>query len=229
MVLKYYFDLLSQPSRAIYILLKLNNIPFEAYPVALRQGEHLTEEFKENLNRFQKVPFIHDGDFKLSESVAITRYLSREYPIKDHWYPKDSKQQAKIDVYLEWHHLGVRWHCSSYFIAKWVNPMLTGRQPNAAKLELLKDNANNALDQFEELFLSDGPFINGDEISFADIQAACEIEQPRMAGFDPTENRLKLKMWLERVRNECNPYYDEAHAGVNKIAEETKHNVQAKL
>lgn len=38
MTLKYYFDLLSQPSRAIYILLKLNNINFEAHPVALRQG-----------------------------------------------------------------------------------------------------------------------------------------------------------------------------------------------
>lgn len=40
MVLKYYFDLLSQPSRAVYILLKLNNIPFEANPVAMRQGTH---------------------------------------------------------------------------------------------------------------------------------------------------------------------------------------------
>lgn len=56
--------------------------------------------------------------------------------------------------------------------------MLTGRQPKAEKLELLKGNANQALDKFEELFLSDGPFINGHEISFADIQAACEIEQP---------------------------------------------------
>lgn len=56
--------------------------------------------------------------------------------------------------------------------------MLTGRQPNPAKLELLKNNANDSLDKFEELFLSDGPFINGHEISFADIQASCEIEQP---------------------------------------------------
>ncbi|KAJ8915163.1 hypothetical protein NQ315_000415 [Exocentrus adspersus] len=39
MVLKYYYDLLSQPSRALYIFLKLANIPFDAYPVDLRQGK----------------------------------------------------------------------------------------------------------------------------------------------------------------------------------------------
>lgn len=41
MVLKYYFDLLSQPSRAVFILLKLNNIPFEPHPVALKEGTYL--------------------------------------------------------------------------------------------------------------------------------------------------------------------------------------------
>lgn len=50
-----------------------------------------------------------------------------------------------------------------------------------------------------------------------------------MAGFDPMENRPKLKLWLERVRNECNPYYDEAHVVVNEIAAETKQKIQAKL
>ena len=39
MALKYYFDLMSQPSRAVYIFLKANNIQFEAKPVALRKGK----------------------------------------------------------------------------------------------------------------------------------------------------------------------------------------------
>lgn len=40
MALKYYYDLMSQPSRAIYIFLKANKINFEAKPVALRKGRH---------------------------------------------------------------------------------------------------------------------------------------------------------------------------------------------
>ena len=41
MALRYYFDLMSQPSRAVYIFLKANNIQFEAKPVALRKGNHM--------------------------------------------------------------------------------------------------------------------------------------------------------------------------------------------
>lgn len=72
--MKFYFDLLSQPSRALYIFFKLNpSIPVTYVPVALRSGEHLNDEFKA-VNRFQKVPCIVDNDgWKLSESVAIFR------------------------------------------------------------------------------------------------------------------------------------------------------------
>lgn len=72
--MKYYFDLMSQPSRALYIFFKLNpKIPVTFVPVALRSGEHLQEEYKQ-INRFQKVPCIIDDDgWKLSESVAIFR------------------------------------------------------------------------------------------------------------------------------------------------------------
>jgi glutathione S-transferase len=78
MTIKYYYDLLSEPSRALLIFMKLTNIPIILCPVDLRIGEHLTDEFK-NINRFQKVPCIvenDDGDvFKLSESVAIFRFV----------------------------------------------------------------------------------------------------------------------------------------------------------
>jgi len=51
-------------------------------------------------------------------SVGITRYLCREFKVDDHWYPSDSKEQAKVDEYLEWQHLNTRLHCSAYFLAK---------------------------------------------------------------------------------------------------------------
>lgn len=85
---------MSQPSRAIWIALKMGKISFEECPVALRKCklnvllasssvftyssivfivEQFTDEYKK-INRFQKVPAIVDGDFHLSESVAIVRY-----------------------------------------------------------------------------------------------------------------------------------------------------------
>lgn len=50
-----------------------------------------------------------------------------------------------------------------------------------------------------------------------------------IAGFEPRENRPQLKEWIEKVRSECNPHYDEAHVIVDKMAEKTKQAVQAKL
>lgn len=48
-------------------------------------------------------------------SVGILRYLCREKNVPDHWYPSESKAQAKVDEYLEWQHLGTRAGCGMYF------------------------------------------------------------------------------------------------------------------
>lgn len=39
-----------------------------------------------------------------------------------------------------------------------------------------------------------------------------------MTGYDPTKGRPVLSEWLERVKKETHPYYEEAHIIINKIA-----------
>ncbi|XP_076272573.1 glutathione S-transferase theta-1-like [Rhynchophorus ferrugineus] len=227
--LKYYFDLMSQPSRALYVILKLTKIPFEPCPVALRKGEHRTDEFRDKFSRFQKVPFIHDGDFKLAESIAILRYLKSKYPDNfcESLYPNDSKNQAKVDEYLEWQHLNIRMNCSYYFWYKWILPNMTKSPPDENKIAELESNMIGSVKEFVELFLDQGhKYIAGDNISAADIFAACELEQPRIAGFDVFQEHPKLQTWLESVKRECNPYYQEAHFYVDKLA---KKQLNAKL
>ncbi|CAG9860580.1 unnamed protein product [Phyllotreta striolata] len=218
MVLKLYYDLLSQPSRSLYILLKLSKIPFEQCLVSLAKGEQLTKEFAETKSIFQKIPFIHDGDFRLNESVAIVRYLSRQYTLDDKWYPKESKKQAKADEFLEWNHSNVRLNCSTYFIVKWRNPLISGKQPSEDRIKSLTKYMEKSLTDFENIFLTNGPYILGDNLSYVDIHAACEIEQTRVAGYDARNYSPKIKNWIEHVRSECNPVYDEAHKFINKLA-----------
>nr|QGA31151.1 glutathione transferase theta 1 [Pardosa pseudoannulata] len=210
MGLKVYYDLMSQPCRALIMFLKLNNIPFESKVIALRKGEHFMPEFTK-LNPLQKVPVIdHDG-FTLTESIAMIRYLSREFKVADKWYPKDSKLQARVDEYLEWQHLNTRLFGSMIFRLRVITPQLEQKPVDEKKLQFYKDNFVVALKNIENNFLKDKPYISGDTISVSDIFCACEIEQPLVTGFNPLSEVPKVNDWLIRVRKELEPYYSEVH------------------
>lgn len=66
MPLIYYYDLMSQPCRALYIFLKMTGIPFESKEIALRKLEQMTDEYA-RINPFKKVPAIDDDGFILTE------------------------------------------------------------------------------------------------------------------------------------------------------------------
>lgn len=217
--MKYYFDLLSQPSRALYIFLKINEIPFEPVVVKLARSEHLKNSFKD-VNRFQKVPCIDDNGLKLSESVAIFRYLVATNPsVADNWYSKNLKERAKIDEYLEWQHSNTRVGCAGYFRIKYMEPLLKWRSPPKEKVEESKVLMEKTLDLLENVWLEDPSkdFLASKEISFADLLAACELEELRIADYDPFLGRPKLTKWHEMVKLKTNPIYDEAHGPVYSL------------
>lgn len=65
----------------MHLVLRHNNSQFIlhtliAFVFFFNIGEHMTEDFKANINRFQKVPCIIDDGFKLAESIAILRLVA---------------------------------------------------------------------------------------------------------------------------------------------------------
>ncbi|KDR15740.1 Glutathione S-transferase theta-1 [Zootermopsis nevadensis] len=217
MPLKLYGNLLSQPSRAVFMLLKANQIPHEFKFVDMAKGEHLSEEY-EKLNPLKKVPVIEDNGFILRESVAILRYLCREKNVPDHWYPKDNKQQAKVDEYLEWQHLDTRLNCSMYFQHKFLIPLIKGEPPNEKKVAEFERRMKTTLGLIENVWLENTPYLTGNQITIADLLGVCEIEQPRIAGYDARAEYPKIAAWMEKVCQDLDPYYNEAHRILNKMA-----------
>ncbi|PWA16972.1 hypothetical protein CCH79_00020084 [Gambusia affinis] len=114
-VVEVYLDLLSQPCRAVHILLTRTKIPHRVHSVALRKGEHRTSEFSK-LNPMQKVPVLVDGGFVLTESDAILKYLATTFDIPEHWYPWQPERRARVDEYMAWHHSNTRPHAAKVFI-----------------------------------------------------------------------------------------------------------------
>ncbi|XP_075220335.1 glutathione S-transferase theta-1-like [Lycorma delicatula] len=219
--LTFYYHLISQPSRALKILLDVNHVTYTGIVVNLLQGEHYQEDFTK-INKFRKVPVIKHEDFILTESVAIVRYLCRETNIADNWYPKDSIKQAKVDEFLEWQHIELRVPCALYAMNKFLKPLLSGKPPNQERLNSLHHQMVTACNKIEDVWVKDSHYICGEYITVADLFAACELEQPKMAGYDPRNGRPKLTAWLNRIEEELNPFYTDAHKYLNEIVK--KHN-----
>nr|AYG85510.1 glutathione S-transferase theta [Andrias davidianus] len=197
-MLQLFLDLLSQPCRSVYIFAKKNQIDFEFKEVKLFRGEHHSEEFK-SVNPLKKVPALKDGDFTLAESIAILLHLARKYNTPDHWYPSDLEKRAKVDEYLSWQHTAVRANGSKVFWCKVMTPLLLGQEIAPERLEAVMKEMNTTLQQFEETFLQDKPFIVGEEISLADLVAIVELMQPVGAGVDVFKDHPKLEAWRDRV------------------------------
>ncbi|XP_071849308.1 glutathione S-transferase theta-3-like [Apostichopus japonicus] len=216
MSLKVYFDILSQPSRAVLIMCRVNNLNFTPCPIAMRKLEQKSPEFTK-VNPFQRVPAIQDGDFSLTESSAILGYLTSKYGCPGHWNPGDDQTKARIQEYMSWHETQLRAHVTPYFVEKGIIPLQTGVPANEESLQRQWKNVMKAFTAVEDYFLKDQPYIGGDQITIADLLGTCEVMQT--AGVDPdfTKDHPKMKAWIQRVRNETNPHFDDTHKMVYKF------------
>jgi glutathione S-transferase len=88
------------PTRSIRVRWTLQElgVDFESVTVNLAAGEHRHPEFLK-INPAGRVPVIVDGDFVLTESVAIVLYLAEKYLHKG-LLPTDLKQRAQVNRWL---------------------------------------------------------------------------------------------------------------------------------
>jgi len=215
MPLSLYYDLLSQPSRSIWILLKKNKTAFESKEMDLMKGEQKTEEFKK-LNPFGMVPCIDDGGFFLVESVAVIKYIIGKYKMPEHWYPSDLKCQARVEEYLRWYPTGTRKTCTDLFLSLTLIPKMSGKPADQEAVKENRTKVTEMVKQMESYFLKGKKFIAGDKISIADLLGVCELVQLQGCHEQELyESSSVLKGWVERVKGELGPIFDESMVKIN--------------
>jgi len=215
-MMKLYMDMLSQPCRALAILVQMNNIPCTIIPIAIRKGDNKSEEFLK-LNPVGKVPVLvdTDNDFILTESIAIFRYVSRKHP--NALYPDGAVDQAKVDEYLSWQHMNTRMKASAVFITEVFKSKMFGMGLDAALSQ-----CESMLDDLHTMFIKDKQFILGDTLSFADVLCVCELMQPGLSGRNILKGRPDIEAYVQRVKDATNPHFDEAHAAYYKVQNNLK-------
>lgn len=92
-----YWNVVSQPSRAVKAILIAGNLPHKSVHMDLLNGEHKGEEFTK-INPKQLVPFIVDDGYHLGESNVILKYLCEKYPsIPETYFPKNLEERSRVD------------------------------------------------------------------------------------------------------------------------------------
>lgn len=97
--MKLYMHPVSMTSRPVRLFIAENNLDVEEQVVDLMTGEHLKDPYA-SLNPNKLVPMLEDGDFRLTESSAILKYLASKFDLPS--YPKELKKRAKVDEMMDW-------------------------------------------------------------------------------------------------------------------------------
>jgi len=97
--MKLYFHPASTTSRIVQMFALDQGIALDYQVVDLFTGEHLKPEFGK-INPNHLVPVLEDGDFRLTESSAILKYLADKAGSPA--YPKDLKARAKVHEMMDW-------------------------------------------------------------------------------------------------------------------------------
>src|SRR5258705_7909669 len=97
--MKLYYPPVSTTSRLVWLFIAENGIDCELQVVDLMKGEHYQPPYVTK-NPNSLVPMIEDGDFRLTESSAILKYLAEK--IGSPAYPKELKARAKVNEMMDW-------------------------------------------------------------------------------------------------------------------------------
>ncbi|PIA61504.1 hypothetical protein AQUCO_00300785v1 [Aquilegia coerulea] len=167
-ILKVHGYIQSSAVMRIAACLNEKGLEFEFVPVDMMAGEHKKEPFL-SLNPFGQIPVFEDGDLKLFESRAITRYIAHEHANKGTKLITDiPKEMAIISMWME-----VETHQFDPLVSKLTYELIfkskfLGLVTDEAAVKELKTKLAKVLDVYEAR-LSQSKYLAGDEFTLADL------------------------------------------------------------
>jgi glutathione S-transferase len=97
--MKIYYHPVSTTSRPLMLFVQENKLPVDFQVVDLMKGEHYQPDYVA-INPSRLVPVLEDGNFRLTESSAILKYLAERF--ESPAYPKELRQRARVNEVMDW-------------------------------------------------------------------------------------------------------------------------------
>ena len=97
--MRIYYHPASTTSRPLMLFAAESGMDIEFKLVDIMGGEHCQPQFT-GINPNRLVPVLEDGDFRLTESSAILKYLAEKSGSSA--YPKELRQRARVNEVMDW-------------------------------------------------------------------------------------------------------------------------------
>jgi glutathione S-transferase len=168
--MKLYMHPMSTTSRCVMLFLAESGMKLDQQVIDLFSGEHHKAPFVA-VNPNRMVPVLEDGDFRLTESSAILKYLADV--ANSPAYPKDLKKRAKVNEMMDWFNSNLYRDWGYGLVYPQVFP--PHKRPDdmvqAATIAWHKERAGNWLKILDGM-IGKNKFLTGDAVTIADYFGA---------------------------------------------------------
>jgi glutathione S-transferase len=196
--MKLYYHPVSTTSRPVLLFIQENNLKVDTQVIDLMKGEHVQPPYA-SMNPSKLVPMLEDGDWRLTESSAILKYLAERFELPS--YPKDLRTRARVNERMDWINTQLCRDLAYGLVYPQIFPMhkRPSDEHQKGQLAWAQERAKGWMKVLDESLIGKQPYLCGDEITIADYFASSFVSLAEFirADFAPYPN---LRRWYERMK-----------------------------
>ena len=196
--MKLYYHPVSTTSRPILLLAADEGIAMDYEVVDLFTGAHMQPGYT-GINPSQQVPLLEDGDFRLTESSAILKYLAEKTGSAT--YPKDLRQRARVNEMMDWFNTGLYRELGYGAIYPQTLPNYKREDAaaQAAHLQWGCEKARRWLTILDRDMLGAKTYLCGQQLTIADYFGVAMITLGEVPRFDYSKWK-NLSRWIATMK-----------------------------
>ena len=217
--MKLYYHPASTVSRPVMLFAAEAQVPLEMQVVDLFTGEQ-TQPAYDAVNPSHLVPVLEDGNFRLTESSAILKYLADK--TGSALYPKDLQQRARVNERMDWVNTQLCRDFAYGFIYPQVFPSHKRPSDEAqqATLKWGQERAQGWMKVLNDSILGPGnAYVCGDTMTIADFFAAAFVALGEITGSSYAAYP-NIRRWLDRMK--ALPSWKQVNATIDGYAASLK-------
>ena len=195
--MRLFVDPVATTCRPVLAIVSHLQVKLDVEEISLAGGEHLSPEYRAR-NPTAKVPFLQSGQFGLSESAAIARFLCDS--AGSHLGGADLETRARVDERVHWCETSLAASFSLGLVYPRFVPALSWPDAAVARAVRLRASANaaRAIEQLDREVLAQQAFTAGPNLTYADYFVLAVLELAPAIDYD-LSGYPAVSDWMRRA------------------------------